>query len=147
MNKAVKIILIFLVIDAVAVGGYFLYQAVTQDKPASEEEQYPWVEINADYYPKDYIEEFIKNDSASKNLLPVYIKNYNQDKKMLRKFVGSQFARPTEAQLRMMYPGMEDWQLVDLKYTTEGGREIVQTILYIYIDGNWRVGDRGKLEN
>jgi hypothetical protein len=66
---------------------------------------------------------------------------------MLRKFVGSQFARPTEAQLRMMYPGMEDWQLVDLKYTTEGGREIVQTILYIYIDGNWRVGDRGKLEN
>jgi hypothetical protein len=47
----------------------------------------------------------------------------------------------------MMYPGMEDWQLVDLKYTTEGGREIIQTILYIYIDGNWRVGDRGKLEN
>jgi hypothetical protein len=147
MNKIVKIIVIFLIIDAVAAGGYFLYQAMNRDKPDSEEEQVPWVEINAGYYPQDYIEEFIKNDSAAKGLLPVHIKNYDQDKKILRKFVGTQFARPTESQLRMMYPGIEDWQLVDLKYETGNEREITQTILYIYLDGNWRVGDRGRLEN
>ncbi|MFO7867621.1 MAG: hypothetical protein R6V02_12550 [Candidatus Aminicenantes bacterium] len=146
MNKIVKIIIIILIIDAVAVGGYFLYRAVTREKSVSGE-MYSWVEINEDYYPQDYIEEFIKSDSAAKGLLPVQIKNYSKDEKMLRQFVGTQFARPTQAQLRMMYPGLSDWQLVSLKHKTESGREVTHTILYIHLEGTWRVGDRGRLES
>ena len=146
MNKTIKFIIIFFIVAAAALAGYFLFLKKIQKK-SSPGEEYNWVKIDYDYSPRDYIEEYIKNDSAAKGMLPVHIKNYGQDKKMLRKFVGKQFARPTQARLRMMYPGMSDWQLIDLKYKTESGREVTQTILYIYLDGDWRVGDRGELQN
>jgi hypothetical protein len=35
--------------------------------------------------------------------------------------------------------------LIDLKYTNEKGQEVLRTVLYVQIEGNWRVGDSGSL--
>ncbi|MGD2294273.1 MAG: hypothetical protein PVF22_00380 [Candidatus Aminicenantes bacterium] len=106
---------------------------------------YEWVTVDEDYIPQDYVEEFIKNDSAKKGLLPVQIINYGSDKAVLRRFKGKNFARPTEAQLKMMYKGLGEWKLIDLKYSREDEREIQRTILYVYVNGDWMVGDSGSL--
>ena len=114
-----------------------------QRTPRSEE--YQWITIDENYIPKNFIEEFIKADSEEKNLFPVYLKNYGQDKDVLRQFRGSSLAKPNEAALKMTFPGLKDWMLIDLKYENEKGREILRTILYVQIDGKWKVGDSGKL--
>ena len=145
MNKVVKIVLIFIMVDIVIIGGYFGYKAIFSDGSISQE--YDWVRMDAYYSPQDYIEEFIMKDSAAKDLFPVFIKNYQKDKKMLRKFRGKNFAGPNESTLRMKYRDMEDWQLVELKYKEKNEREITRAILYIHEDGVWKVGDSGKLIN
>ena len=74
-------------------------------------------------FEKDYVESFIKSDSIAKGLLPISIRNYGRDTSILRKFRGKNFAGPTEAQLNMMYKGLEDWKLIDLKYKPKENRE------------------------
>jgi hypothetical protein len=114
-----------------------------QRTPRSEE--YQWVTIDENYVPKNFIEEFIKADSKEKNLFPVYLKNYGQDKEVLHQFRGSSLAKPNEAALKMTFPGLEDWMLVDLKYENDKGQEVLRTILYVQVEGKWKVGDSGKL--
>lgn len=145
MNKFIKIFIIFLIIDIVLIAGYLIYKEFLSGKPSADQLEYDWVTIDEYYTPKSYVEEFIKNDSAQKNLLPVYIRNYGKDPAILRKFSGSNFAKPNKAQLNMMYNGLEDWMLIDLKYKTKQDKEITRTILYILLDGTWRVGDSGTL--
>ncbi len=145
MNKVVKIVLIFIVVDIVIIGGYLGYKAIFSNGSGSQE--YEWVRMDAYYSPKDYIEEFNMKDAAAKDLFPVFIKNYGKDKKKLRKFRGKHFAGPKESTLRMKYRKMEDWQLVELKYKEKNEREITRVILYIHEDGVWKVGDSGKLIN
>ena len=106
---------------------------------------YDWVTIDEYYVPEDYVEEFIKNDSAEKGLLPVQIKNYGSNTTVLRKFRGKNFAGPTEAQVNMMYKGLGEWKLIDLKYKNKEKKEIQRTILYVYVNGDWIVGDSGVL--
>ncbi len=120
--------------------GYFLS---CQRTPRSEE--YQWVTIDENYIPQNFIEEFIKADSEEKNIFPVFIKNYDQDREVLRQFRGSSLARPNEAALKMTFPGLEDWMLVDLKYENERGQEVLRTILYVQVEGKWKVGDSGRL--
>ncbi len=114
-----------------------------QRTPRSEE--YQWTTIDESYVPKNFIEEFIKADSAEKNLFPVYLKNYGQDREVLRQFRGSSLARPNEAALKMTFSGLEDWMLVDLKYENEKGQEVLRTILYVKVEGKWKVSDSGRL--
>jgi hypothetical protein len=104
-----------------------------------------WVTIDEFYIPLDYVEEFIKNDSAEKGLLPIQIKNYGSNTSVLRRFKGSNFAGPTEAQIKMMYDGLGEWKIIDLKYKNEKDKDIQRTILYVYVNGNWIVGDSGTL--
>jgi hypothetical protein len=40
---------------------------------------------------------------------------------------------------------MDDWMLVGLKYENEKGFEVLRTILYIEVNGAWKVGDSGRL--
>lgn len=114
-----------------------------QRTPRSED--YQWVTIDENYIPKNFIEQFIKADSEEKSLFPVYLRNYSQDKEVLRQFRGSILARPNEAALKMTFAGLEDWMLVDLKYENDKGQEILRTILYVQVEGKWKVGDSGKL--
>lgn len=115
------------------------------DSGTAETSAAEWVTIDEYYIPVDYVEEFIKKDSEEKGLFPVQIKNYGSDKAVLRRFKGSNFAGPTEAQLNMMYDGLGEWKLIDLKYKNEDGKEIKRTILYVYVNGSWMVGDSGSL--
>ncbi|MFW6160506.1 MAG: hypothetical protein ACOC57_05125 [Acidobacteriota bacterium] len=74
MSKTVKIIIIILIIDLVLVAGYFIYKAVIKGKSDDIQESYEWIEIDEFYTPRNFIEEFIKKDSAERGLFPVYIK-------------------------------------------------------------------------
>ncbi|HUU36830.1 MAG TPA: hypothetical protein VMW46_01340 [Candidatus Desulfaltia sp.] len=114
-------------------------------RKGSTVDDYEWVKIDESYTPRNYIEEFIKNDSEEKGIFPVSLRNYGRDTSILRRFRGSQFAKPNEAALNMAYPGFDDWMIVDIKYENERKQEVLRTVLYIQVDGSWRVGDSGRL--
>jgi uncharacterized protein YneF (UPF0154 family) len=145
MSKAIKVIIIIILIDVVLIGGYFGLKLLSSKKSQSDTKEYEWVRVDEYYLPKDYIEEYILKDSQAKELLPVFIKNYGRDKKVLNRFYGKNFVSPSEAQIKLQYRSLEDWQLIDLKYTDENEREIKRTILYVQENGSWKVGDFGVL--
>jgi hypothetical protein len=145
MSKILKIIIIIIIIDLVVLGGYFGFKLLSSKKSQSDTNEYEWVRVDEYYSPKDYIEEYILKDSEAKELLPVFIKNYGRDKKVLNRFRGKNFVSPSEAQMKLQYRSLEDWQLIDLKYTDENEREIKRTILYVQENGSWKVGDFGVL--
>ena len=145
MNKTVKIIVIFLLVDALAVGGYFLYKAIRGGK--GEKADLAWVTIDENFRPSDAVEEFIQNDARNRKALPVYLRSYGHDARVLKRFRGRQFAQPTENVLSLFFKGMDDWMIVDIKYKTENEREVIRTMLYIFVDKQWRVGDSGTLMN
>jgi len=145
MSKTIKIIIIILVVDLVIVGGYLGYKLLSSKNEASAKVVYEWIQVDEYYTPKDYIEEYIMKDSESQGLLPIFMKNYGRDKKMLKKFRGRNFAGPREGQLKFKYRGMQDWQLMELKFTKEREREIKRAILYIQENGEWKVGDSGTI--
>jgi len=116
------------------------------DKPSqSADYDHEWTTMDEYYTPRDLVEEYIMNDAEVKDIFPVSIINYGDDDSVLRRFRGSRFAGPTEAQLKMMFKGMEEWMLIDIKYQDDKEREIKRTILYIYMNGDWSVGDGGQL--
>ncbi len=145
MNKFVKILLIFLVVDILVIGGYFGFKALSGGGKSSRQTDYEWTRIDEYYYPEDYIEEFIKKDAEERGMLPVFLRNYGQDLHVLKKFRGKKFAGPGEAQLKLQYRNLEGWQLVELKYTAETGRETQRAILYVQENGEWKVGDNGVI--
>ncbi|MGB7296543.1 MAG: hypothetical protein WBC70_13225 [Candidatus Aminicenantales bacterium] len=125
--------------------GVVLIAAPIGCRKGATADDYEWVTIDEFYTPRNYIEEFIKTDSEEKGIFPVSLRNYGRDPSVLRRFRGSQFAKPNEAALTMAYPALEDWMLVDIKYENEKKQEVQRTVLYIQVDGNWRVGDSGRL--
>jgi len=114
-------------------------------KRGLKSEDYPWVTMDENYRPQNFIEEFIKADSEQKGIFPVYIRNYDKNASILRRFRGANFAKANEAALKMAFEGLEDWMLIDLKYKNERGQEILRTILYVKARGDWKVGDSGSL--
>jgi hypothetical protein len=125
--------------------GYFIFTSSFHKPKPKYAQEYDWTVIDEYYTPRDLVEDFIKQDAVTKNNLPVNIINYGDDQSILRRFRGKRFADPTEAQLRMMFNGLEDWKLVDILYKTEKEQEIQRTVLYVYINGEWSVGDSGEL--
>lgn len=144
MNRALKIILIFLAVDAILIGGYFGYRALSSGGKAPMEE-YEWKTIDAGYQPQDAVEEFIKNDAVRQNFFPVYIRNFRQDPAVLKRFRGQKFARASESVLNMTYAGNQDWLLIEIKYKNEKQQEVQRTVLYIMLNGAWTVADSGRL--
>jgi len=127
MNKALKIILIFFLLDAVILGAYFGIRALggKRSDPAAD---FEWAAIDENFQPRDSIEEFIKNDAAEKDLFPVYVRNYKRNKDVLKLFKGANFARASESVLNLSYPGLEDWLLIDIKYKNEKEQEIQRAV-------------------
>ena len=145
MNKALKIVLIFLAVDAVAVAAYFGIRALAGGRGPNPQDEYAWVTVDENYAPANSIEEFIKTDAEQKKMLPVYLKNYGRNAAILKTFRGTAFAGANEAVLDMAYRGLQDWMLVDLKYKDEKERDIQRTMLYVEIGGQWKVADSGRL--
>ena len=143
MNKVTKIILIFLLFDILVIGGYFGYKALSGG--SSGDIGYEWIQIDAYYTPLDDIEAFIKKDAEERDMLPVMVKNYGQDTKVLRQFRGKNFAGPSETQIKLKYRDLETWHLVELKYTADTGRDAQRAILYVYEHQQWKVGDTGTI--
>lgn len=114
-------------------------------RKGAQAEDYEWTTIDESYSPRNYIEEFIKSDSEEKGIFPVDIRNYGQDTAILRRFRGTNFARPNEAALNIAYPGLEDWMLIDIRYKNEKNQEVLRTVLYVQVEETWRVGDSGSL--
>jgi hypothetical protein len=140
-----RILIVFLIMILVLIAGYFIYTSIFLKPTTKYTQEYEWTIINEDYTPKDQVEDFIKQDAFAKNNLPVNIINYGDDQSILRRFRGKRFAGPSEAQLQMMFKGLEDWKLVDIQYKTEKDQEIRRTVLYVYLNGEWSVGDSGEL--
>ncbi len=143
--KKVKCISILSFVFVAFFLSFFACKKNTSDEIKLDSSAYEWVTIDEFYVPEDYIEEFIKNDSAENGRLPVQIKNYGNNTTVLRKFKGKNFAGPTEAQVKMMYNGLGEWKLIDLKYKNKEEKDIQRTILYVYVNGDWMVGDSGVL--
>ena len=145
MNKALKIVVIFFVIDAAAVAVYFGIRALSGGRGSSPQDAYAWITVDESYQPRNSVEKFVKADAVQKGLLPVYLKNYGRNADVLKKFRGTKFAGANEAVLEMAYRGLRDWMLIDLKYKNEKARDIQRTMLYIQIGGQWTVADSGRL--
>jgi hypothetical protein len=139
MRKKLDIIGVSLLAGAVLISGPL------GCRKGSTADDYEWITMDEAYTPRNYVEEFIKSDSEEKGIFPVSLRNYGRDTSILRRFRGSQFAKPNEAALNMAYPGLQDWMLVDIKYENDRKQEVLRTVLYIQVDGGWRVGDSGRL--
>jgi hypothetical protein len=138
-------IFVFIIMVLALLVGYFIYTSSFLKPKPKYAQEYDWTVIDEYYAPRDLVEDFIKQDAVAKNNLPVNIINYGDDQSILGRFRGKRFADPTEAQLRMMFNGLEDWKLVEILYKTEKEQEIQRTVLYVYINGEWSVGDSGEL--
>ncbi len=145
MNKTLKIIIVFLAVDVLALGAYFGLRALGSGSGRAPQDEYEWTTVDQAYQPRDDIETFIKEDAQAKGGLPLRMRNYGRNKAVLRRFKGASFARPKATVLEMTYPGVEDWKLVEIWYTVEGGREIRRTVLYVMLKGAWKVADSGQL--
>jgi len=145
MNRILKIVILFLILDIILIGGYFIARSFLGRSAGTSDLEKEWTTMDEYYTPKDLVEDFIQQDAAAKDIFPVSIRNYGNDKSILKRFRGSRFAGPTEAQLKMMFKGMEDWKLIDIKYKDEKDREVQRSVLYVYFDGEWSVGDSGLL--
>jgi hypothetical protein len=138
-------ILVFAIMALVLLVGYFLYTSFFLKAKPKYAQEFEWTVIDEYYTPQDLVEDFIKQDAIARNNLPINIINYGDDQSVLRRFRGKRFAGPSEAQLSMMFSGMEEWKLVEIMYKTEKDQEVKRTVLYIYVNGEWIVGDSGEL--
>ena len=144
MGKTAKYVILFLIFDAVVIGGYFGLRAL-RGGGGSVLDAYDWVTIDESYVPKNDVETYIKGDAESRGALPVFIKNYGSNEKVLRRFKGKQYAKPTVSLLNMLNQGLDDWMLVAIRYTNENEREVNRTVLYLFVRKQWKVGDSGTL--
>jgi Flp pilus assembly protein CpaB len=140
-----RILVLYIIIILVLVAGYLIYKYFFLTPTPKYAQEYEWTVIDEYYTPKDLVEDFIKQDALARNNLPVNIINYGENPSVLRRFRGKRFAGPTEAQLSMMFSGLEEWKLVDIMYKTEKDQEVQRAVLYVYLNGEWTVGDSGQL--
>jgi len=142
INKNVKWLIIFLAFDAIAIGGYFGFRALRSNRPAVA---FDWTVIDETYVPKNAVESFIKTDAENRGALPVHIRNYGSDPGILGRFKGKKYAKPGRRTLEMLNQGLDDWMIVDIRYKSENDREVIRTMLYLFVKGAWIVGDTGEL--
>lgn len=145
MSKAVRILLIFLAVDALAVGAYLLVKSAGAGKGGDPAKDYAWVTMDDYYQPASGLEEFIKTSSDEQGFLPLQFRNYGQNGAILKKFRGAKLVGAGRSVLEMTFPKLEDWAVVDIWIKGEEGREIRRTVLYILTDNAWKAGDSGRL--
>jgi len=143
MSPTVKILAIIVICAVVAIGGYLLYRGQVAQARAAEE--VVWETVDQNYAPQDDVEAYIKDDAIAKGLLPVYIRNYGNNRKVLGRFKGTNYAQPREGVLAAMNPGLEDWKLIEIKYKAANGLEVLRAVLYVKSTGAWSVVDSGTM--
>lgn len=144
MSKTLRIVLIVLAVDLVAVGAYFGYRAL---RPSGEDPAagIAWKTMDEYFQPTTELEQVIKTDYEEKELLPLQFRDFGASPAVLKRFRGAKLAGAGVSVLEMQFKGLEDWALVEIWYKGEEGREIRRTILYILTKSQWKVGDSGRL--
>lgn len=145
MSKPLRILLIFLAVDAVALGIYFGIRALGSGGAEDPRQDYAWVTLDAYYQPSSELEEVIKTTYEEMDVLPLQFRNYGSDTAILRKFRGAKMVGAGKSVLEMTFRGLEDWAIVDIWIKGEDGREIRRSVLYVLTDNAWKVGDSGRL--
>lgn len=145
MNKTLRILIIFLAVDAVVVAAYFGLKALGSGRAADPTAGIDWVTMNDAYQPATELEQFIKADAEQNGLLPLQFRSFGRSAAVLKKFRGSKLVGASVAVLEMQFKGLEDWAIVELWIKTEDGREIRRTVLYVLTANAWKVGDSGRL--
>jgi len=143
MSKPLRLLLIFLLIDAVAAGVYFL--AKGSGSGADPTKDFAWTTLDASYQPATELEQSIKTDYEEKGLLPFQFRNYGRNAAVLKKFRGSKLVGAGVSVLEMTFKGLENWAVVDIWIKGEDNREIRRTVLYILHENVWKVADSGRL--
>jgi hypothetical protein len=143
MSKPLRMLVIFLLIDAVAVGVYFL--AKGSGPGADPTKDFVWTTMDVYYQPATELEQSIKTDYEEKGLLPFQFRNYGRTAAVLKKFRGSKLVGAGVPVLEMTFKGLEDWAVVDIWIKGENNREIRRTVLYILLENEWKVADSGRL--
>jgi len=145
MSKAVRILVIFLAVDALAVAAYFGIKAVGSGGGGDPAKGYEWFTMDAYYQPASELEELIKTSYEEMELLPLQVRNFGRDTAVLKKFRGAKLAGAGRSVMEMTFKGLEDWALVEVWFKGEEGREIRRTILYVLPANAWKAGDSGRL--
>jgi len=145
MSKALRILIYFLLFDALVVGLYFGIRALGSGRGAGPTEGVEWANMDASYQATTELEEFIKTDYEEKGLLPLQFRNFGRRAAVLKKFRGSKLAGGGVSVLEMTFKGLEDWAIVEVWFKGEEGREIRRTVLYILTENAWKAGDSGRL--
>jgi hypothetical protein len=145
MSKPLRVLIIFLVFDAVALGVYFGIKALGSGRGADPTKGYEWATMDAYYQPATELEQLIKTSSEEMELLPLKFRNCGANTAVLKRFRGAKLVGAGKAVLEMTFKGLEDWAVVEIWFKGEAGREIRRTILYVLTENAWKVGDSGKL--
>jgi len=145
MSKALRILVIFLVVDAVAIGVYFGIRALGSGGGGDPTKGYDWFTMDANYQPASEIEEIVKKSYEEMDLLPLQVRNFGSNTAVLKKFRGAKLVGASKSVLEMTFQGVEDWAIVEVWFKGEEGREIRRTILYILTGNAWKAGDSGRL--
>jgi hypothetical protein len=145
MSKTLRIVLIILAVDVVAVGAYFGIRALGSGGGGDPTAGVDWVTMNESFQPSTELEESIKTDYREKELLPLRFRDFGRSPSVLKKFRGAKLAGAGVSVLEMQFKGLEDWALVEIWFKGEEGREIRRTILYVLTQNAWKVGDSGRL--
>ncbi|MBN2266426.1 MAG: hypothetical protein JW775_11505 [Candidatus Aminicenantes bacterium] len=145
MSKALRILVYFLIFDAVVLGLYFGVKALGSGRAGDPTADVEWVTMDAYFQPLTELEQSIKADYEEKGLLPLQIRQFGSDPAVLKKFRGSKMVGAGVPVLEMTFQGLEDWAIVEVWIKGEEGREIRRTILYVLTGNEWTVGDSGRL--
>jgi hypothetical protein len=145
MSKAVRILLIFLVVDALVAGLYFGIRALGSGGGEDPAADVAWVTMDAYYQPAAELEQVIKTDYEERELLPLQFRNFGRSAAVLKRFRGAKLVGGGVSVLEMQFKGLEDWSIVEIWIKGEEGREVRRAILYILTENAWKVGDSGRL--
>lgn len=145
MSKALRILIIFLAVDAVAIGVYFGIKAMGSGGGGDPTKGYDWFTVDAYYQPASEVEEIVKKSYEEMDLLPLQVRNFGSDTAVLKKFRGAKLVGANKSVLEMTFKNVEDWAIVEVWFKGEEGREIRRTILYILSGNEWKTGDSGRL--
>jgi len=145
MSKPVRILVIFLLVDVVALGVYLLVKGGKSGSGDDPTKGTAWATMDANAQPATELEQFIKTDYEEKGLLPIQYKNYGRNAAVLKKFRGAKLVGASVSVLEMTFRDQEDWALVDLWIRGEDNRDIRRTVLYVLSGNAWKVGDSGRI--
>jgi hypothetical protein len=145
MSKPIRILVIFLLVDILGLGIYFLARGLKSRSGEDLTKGTDWVTMDAYYQPATELEQFVKTSYEEMNLLPLQFRNYGKNAAILKKFRGSKLVGAGKSVLEMTFKGLEDWAIVEVWIKGEEGREIRRTILYVLTANEWKVGDSGRL--